>query len=351
MNETEISHSRHIVSELLEALIDANQLDMELAEIEGDALLYYKYGAVPTVEELIEQCQKMFIEFHSHLLSYKHRRICNCGACSTAQDLTLKFITHKADFNFIKVKEHRKPHGSDVVLAHRLLKNDVPGKEYLLLTQGFFEDIEGDKLKSHYSWIETTNASSNYDDIGEVPYQYISLQALRNEVDVKPAIYPELSPNPIIAEGKVNLESKLLFELITNFDFRDQWNNDVLRIEYEQERVNRMGTRHVCVFDNENIEFETVSNDFGEGKMVYGERLRNYKFIKEATNYFILEDRGESTWLRIESHLKAKNFVIELFSFFYRTIFGKNLKKILGNIQGAANTFKARHLSEKLMAS
>ena len=128
VNETEITHSRHIISELLEALIDKNELGMDVAEIEGDAVLFYKYGEVPTFESLLKQSQEMFLEFHSHLLNYKQKRICHCGACQTAQDLTVKFISHQGEFSFIRVKDFNKPHGSDVVLVHKLLKNDVPGR-------------------------------------------------------------------------------------------------------------------------------------------------------------------------------------------------------------------------------
>lgn len=39
---TEIEHSQHVIAELLEVLIDANSLNLELAEIEGDALFFIK---------------------------------------------------------------------------------------------------------------------------------------------------------------------------------------------------------------------------------------------------------------------------------------------------------------------
>ena len=38
VNNTEIDHSQHIISELLENIIDSNQLDLEVSEIEGDAV-------------------------------------------------------------------------------------------------------------------------------------------------------------------------------------------------------------------------------------------------------------------------------------------------------------------------
>jgi hypothetical protein len=40
VNETEIGHSRLIIQELLEILINANEVGLEVSEIEGDAILY-----------------------------------------------------------------------------------------------------------------------------------------------------------------------------------------------------------------------------------------------------------------------------------------------------------------------
>ena len=39
VNETDIDHSRLIIQELLELIINANQIKLEISEIEGDAIL------------------------------------------------------------------------------------------------------------------------------------------------------------------------------------------------------------------------------------------------------------------------------------------------------------------------
>ena len=41
VNNTEIEHGQHIISELLEKIIDSNELSMEISEVEGDAVLFY----------------------------------------------------------------------------------------------------------------------------------------------------------------------------------------------------------------------------------------------------------------------------------------------------------------------
>jgi hypothetical protein len=67
VNTTEVDHAQHIIEELLEVLIDANEIDLELSEIEGDALLLYRFGKAPTAAELLGQVQRMYVRFHAHL--------------------------------------------------------------------------------------------------------------------------------------------------------------------------------------------------------------------------------------------------------------------------------------------
>jgi hypothetical protein len=139
VNNTEINHAQHIISELLELIIDSNEIGMEVAEIEGDAVLFYKHNQIPSAEEVIRQSENMFVAFHNHLMRYESERLCQCGACSSASDLTIKIIAHTGEIGFTKIKDHTKPFGSTLVEAHRLLKNDIEVHEYLLLTDHFRE--------------------------------------------------------------------------------------------------------------------------------------------------------------------------------------------------------------------
>src|SRR5215471_3202186 len=104
VNEVEIDHSRHIIQELLEVIINSNQIDLEISEIEGDAILFYKYGEMPDLPTIYNQVEKMFCAFHKHLITYDHRRFCQCKACAGAVNLTLKVITHYGEFTGYNVK-------------------------------------------------------------------------------------------------------------------------------------------------------------------------------------------------------------------------------------------------------
>src|SRR4029078_4839969 len=104
VNETEISHSRLIIQELLELLINANQIGLEVSEIEGDAVLFYKFGDAPDAKDIYVQVAKMFTEFHRQLSAYDRFKYCQCKACVAAINLTLKIITHYGEFTGYNVR-------------------------------------------------------------------------------------------------------------------------------------------------------------------------------------------------------------------------------------------------------
>ena len=89
---TEKEHSQHVISELLEVLIEANSMELQLAEIEGDALFFYKEDEVPSLEKLLAQVETMFTAFYSHLKLLDKNRVCPCKACSSAVNLSKKLL-------------------------------------------------------------------------------------------------------------------------------------------------------------------------------------------------------------------------------------------------------------------
>ena len=44
VSENDLQHTGHVISELLEVIIDQNTLGMEIAGIEGDAIMFYREG-------------------------------------------------------------------------------------------------------------------------------------------------------------------------------------------------------------------------------------------------------------------------------------------------------------------
>jgi len=176
VTNTEIEHSRHIIQELLELLIDSNQLGLDISEVEGDAILFFKFGEKPELNEIYNQVEKMFSSFHKHLKIYENRRTCHCRACVSVINLTLKVITHYGEFTGYKVKNFNKLIGKDVIVAHQLLKNDIEHHEYWLVTKSLMKDELPAEFREWMKW----DASAKKTENGEVPFLYTQLSELKN---------------------------------------------------------------------------------------------------------------------------------------------------------------------------
>ncbi|MCK5372676.1 MAG: DUF2652 domain-containing protein [Cyclobacteriaceae bacterium] len=320
VNETEINHSQHIISELLELIINSNQLGLEVVEIEGDAILFYK-GEVPEIDEILSQSEKMFIDFHHHLRKYEVLRICQCGACRSATNLSLKFIAHRGTTSFIDVGGFHKPFGKEVVTVHRLLKNSIPDSEYLLLTENLLKLKSVPELKK--DWVIIRDGADVYLKNKKIKYSYILLNELHGHVPpVEHFELPQKSKNPIRFNVEIQQNPYRTQDLLLNFDFKKKWYKNIRKIEYDKNKIIRVGTRHVCTIQNQDSQFQTITNDFGPGKWVYGEKLLNPPLVKEADFYFIIDNNDwENTFLSFELHYKPRKGIMKLMSIIFRFVF------------------------------
>lgn len=343
VNNTEIEHSQHIISELLEKIIDSNEISLEVSEIEGDAVLFYKTNDVPDLGQVYQQAKKMFLEFHSHLKLYDSHRICQCGACSSASRLSLKFIVHSAEIGFTTIKNNKKPFGSDIVLLHKLLKNSVNYGEYILLTHQYLDERE-EEVKQ-LSQLNFEDGVSDYESIGLVNYRYFSLAGLYKEVPEPPPIeLPKKMKNPITNEYIFDLSPLEAYEYLSNFELKLNWNVGVNEFKYKKNKVNRIGTKHICVFDKGTAELESVTNDFGDGKLVYGEKVTKFPLANDFTFYFILEPLEDKTKIRTEIHYRP----LPVVGWLLKPIIGMNIKKINQNF---TNSFSKLKRFKKMVVS
>ena len=314
VHHTDINHSRHIISELLELLIDSNTMGLELAEIEGDALFLYKLEEKVDVKTIEQQIERMYLAFHEHIKRYEYQRICHCGACSSAYNLKIKFVVHYGEIEFIRVKDSKKPYGSHVIQVHRLLKNNVPLDEYAIFTENIQPLIETNKLVAEY-------------DFGSITFTYNSLSQLRDKL-------PEISPIPnnvpkhkLFDETKiVKLPALELYEIISNFDYRLLWTKGIDKLEYDRNKVNRAGLKHKCLVNkNQEVEQTTITKPVEKNQLVYGESTTNVPFIKRMNNYFVLEETNEGfTKLGIEVYADFKSLGI-----FLKPLMKKKIHKII----------------------
>jgi Protein of unknown function (DUF2652)/Polyketide cyclase / dehydrase and lipid transport len=253
--ETEINHSQHIVRELLEALIDANHMGLQVSEIEGDAVLFYRLGAPPSLPELVEQARRMFVAFHTLLRRHELYRICQCGACAGASGLTLKIVAHHGAAVPMQVRERSKFVGTGVIVVHRLLKNSLRQNEYLLLSNDLFAACAA----AGGAPPQFADGADAYDELGTIGYKVLSLAPYRSQVSVEPPLpFVLASPQQVMRISQhIDAPMHTVFQRLIDLPGRMQWIAGVKKVELHDERANRIGTRHRCVRDGGDPEVVT----------------------------------------------------------------------------------------------
>jgi hypothetical protein len=178
MSETDIDFSRKVIPPLLQTIIDSNVLNLKLSEIEGDAILFYRTGPLPTLGELVEQCKMFYIDFGHRLTQLKMQHADDYKKHVSSSRLGLKIIIHYGEISLSPIGDRIKLFGEDVITAHRLLKNNVPLQEYLLLTEKFLSNYSSQEIHRLFHWGKLEEHFDEYSHIGKVNYQYISLESL-----------------------------------------------------------------------------------------------------------------------------------------------------------------------------
>ena len=157
------AHAEAIISVLLETVIDDLDDILVVNKLEGDAALFYALSDDPAsfAPQLLDRLRRTFDAFNSKLESLRECDGCFCDACCKRGDLRIKIIAHAGQFLIKPVARFEELAGEAVIFAHRLLKNDIPSREYLVLSQAMVDLLPDlDAFHRHDQAV---------DDFGRVP--------------------------------------------------------------------------------------------------------------------------------------------------------------------------------------
>lgn len=134
-------HAEATITELLNAVIDATEHPLILNKLEGDAAFFYSPATPETLPQVarsaLQQVNGFFQAFEQRKREMQRDVMCDCGACVAVGDLSIKAVLHCGEVTIRQFRRFEELTGMPVITAHRLMKNSVPVKEYLLTTEVF----------------------------------------------------------------------------------------------------------------------------------------------------------------------------------------------------------------------
>jgi carbon monoxide dehydrogenase subunit G len=332
VNSTEITHAQSIIQEVLEIIVESNQINLEIGEIEGDAIFFYRIGSPPTLEQLLIQVQTMFTKFHRHLQMYDKQRICPCAACTSATQLKLKIVAHFGEVAGYSVKSHHKLFGRDVIVLHRLLKNNLNKKEYALLTNALIDGAGSiDQLPE---WFLPEEAKEQY-DVGEISFKVADLSKLKEnlpEVQAQELNSASRTKTVFTEEGTIHAPAEKVFGAIFDLALRTKWMEGIQRVEMiTKDLINRVGTRHRCIVSKRNnpimvTEFASIGKGSAELVEMDQKGVAGCRFKVEAIG-------DAKTKLKVDMLVKKNPLLLSVFNLFIKRKMQKQMMRSIENLK------------------
>ena len=166
-------HAEAIISDLLETIIEVIEPVLKLNKLEGDAAFFYcddkgNKNQADQILEVMDNANKAFNEKASKLVFVQ---ACGCEPCLESKNLKLKIVAHKGIFAIKKIRNFEELAGEDVILIHRMLKNNIESNEYWMVTDNFSKLLNS-RNKNKFSPI-----IQNLESFGKMKFNYLLLKS------------------------------------------------------------------------------------------------------------------------------------------------------------------------------
>jgi hypothetical protein len=292
MTSTELGHASHAINMLIDAMVKAVDEEYEVSEIEGDAVLLIKKGSAPSQKEILETCLKIFNAFHFQRKWMQQHHVCPCGACESIINLTLKFVAHHGPVAEIKVGRFVKQSGTEMIVAHRLLKNSIASNEYLLVTEKLLQHAPGPVEIDEMEW---ASSSEEYASIGKVDYRFALLKEARKKVPEPPEPNNHYyTDNTSYLEIPIAANFRDVYMVLMDIPGRAQWQTGLEKVEQDRPEV-FIGSIHRCSFENYHAILSPLRMTLSDEGIIYAESCSIEEMKLSLVHEFIFTKISDTT--------------------------------------------------------
>jgi uncharacterized protein YndB with AHSA1/START domain len=238
--DVELDHAQDILADLIGAVVTALRPNFRLAKLEGDAAFTFMTTETVDGSMLLDTIERCYFGFRRRRRDVRQATSCPCNACVRIPDLDLKFVVHHGVAIIQRVAGRQELLGSDVIVVHRLLKNEVVEQlgidAYALISQSCVDASDIDPaalgMRAH---------TETYDRIGEVPVWVHDLERRWQEEEGRGRV--RVTPDDAILDVSVptDVPPQVAWEFLTKPGQRMSWQPWVTKVEIKGAQGGRRG--------------------------------------------------------------------------------------------------------------
>ncbi len=272
--DVELDHAQDILADLIGAVVSALRPTFRLAKLEGDAAFTWAPGETMDGTVLLDTIERCYFGFRRRRRDVRQATSCECNACARIPDLDLKFVVHHGAAIVQRVAGRQELLGSDVIVVHRLLKNDIVERldvaAYAALSQASIDAAGLDPaalgMREH---VET------YDRIGDVPIWVHDLDRRWAEEETRSRVFVRPEESILIVSVPTTVPPQVAWEFITRPGQRMSWQPWVTEVNVQGADSGRRGVGS--------------ANHCRHGKDAVVEEILDWRPYDYATDRTILE--------------------------------------------------------------
>ena len=162
--------------------------------MEGDAVFFYALGNAEHLPELAiqvrDQIPCFFRAFTKEMKILSTQPRCSCDACASIGSLRLKQVVHAGEVAVEEIDRFEKLFGLAVIIVHRMLKNSVSAREYLMFGEPAYTIFEG------FVGLDPETRIEQLEGVGEMPMKVFyadQLRAVQKDLEDREGPIPEPS--------------------------------------------------------------------------------------------------------------------------------------------------------------
>jgi len=239
LSDVGIEHAKEITSHLFDGLYQVDPQSWKVGNVEGDCLFLYS-DAYKSAPDVFTYLRRLYETFRESIVEVASGSTCRCGACDRSGDLTLKFVVHGGEFDTQSIVGRQELIGPDVVVAHRLLKNSIPVREYALVTRSLAAVAEA-------SGLDVTPGRDEYGDIGAVDYVYVDLQGVREAFAKSRELYLTEESSDVAVSIEIAAPPQLVWAVVMDPGKIPLWSPTLIEVETLSGTTTQADSVHTCL--------------------------------------------------------------------------------------------------------
>jgi uncharacterized protein YndB with AHSA1/START domain len=218
----EIDHAQDILADLIGTVVTSLRPAFRLAKLEGDAAFCFAPADKVDGSALLDTIERCYFSFRRRRRDVRSATSCECNACSRIPTLNLKFVAHRGLVIRQKVAGHEELLGSDVIVVHRLLKNDIVESlgiaAYAAVTETLTSAVALDPAA-----LGMTRHTLNDEHVGDVPVWVIDLEKRWQEEEARQHVYVGAKDSAFTLELDIAAPPQTVWEFLTTPGRRMGW--------------------------------------------------------------------------------------------------------------------------------